>query len=210
MKNISSIIVLLTALCLGHVSYAQDAVAQFSQRLASQRAEFTYSFSAGADTKISGGGKAVLQGECFIVVGNGLELRCDGKEVWTIDRKAKEVMAESLMTDSFADLYANPALLVANLGTAFHVKYLRATTVSGKAAAVYALTPKESVPEMNSLTVTLAPDGSAIYSAQLKMKDGTSTTVNIPSFSFLAFGDSSKFKTSLSSFDKSYVVTDLR
>lgn len=193
-------------------SFAQGSAAleRFSDNLSHSRAEFTYSFSSGKDTKIMGSGKATLQGECFLVNGNGLEIRCDGKEIWTIDRKAKEATAESLAIEGMQDLYANPALLIANLANAFNVRFIRDTNVSGKSAAVFALSPKESITDFNSMTVTLAADGSAIFALVVTTKDGTVTSFTIPSFKFCPMGKNSEFSTAESSFDKSYLITDLR
>lgn len=40
-------------------------------------------------------GKAVVQGECYRIEGNGVEIYCDAKAVWIVDRQAKEVYVES-------------------------------------------------------------------------------------------------------------------
>ena len=40
-------------------------------------------------------GKAVVQGECYRIEGNGVEIYCDANAVWIVDPKAREVYVES-------------------------------------------------------------------------------------------------------------------
>ena len=40
-------------------------------------------------------GDLLVQGDCYLAKGNGMENYCDGESVWTVDRSAKEVYIEN-------------------------------------------------------------------------------------------------------------------
>lgn len=193
-------------LCLtAHAQGGNDALSLFRNHLLSSRAEFSYDFTVHGKTKVIGSGKAVLQNDCFLVKGNGLEIYCDGKEVWTVDRGNEEVMVESLNIGSSADIYANPALFIRFLTDAFDVK----TSSSSGSSVQYTLVPKGKS-DMAELSVSISPNGSSLRKASVKMKDGTATDFAIPSFKFVSAGPAAEFHVSESDFGRSYVITDLR
>ena len=74
----------------------QDALNRLIASSRTGRLEFDYSFSSGLDTRMTGRGHALVQGECFFINGNGLEIYCDGKTAASIDRESKEVIIESI------------------------------------------------------------------------------------------------------------------
>ena len=72
--------------------------------------DYTYRFTPVSGPVLSGTGSVRFQGNSFIMKGNGLEIYCDGKSRWTIDRSAREAVAESFDA-GHPDYLANPALI---------------------------------------------------------------------------------------------------
>ncbi len=198
------------SMMLSLLSSAQtDALSVFRSKVLDSCVEFAYDFEAGLTTKLCGSGKAVLQGECFSVVGNGLDIKCDGKVVWTVDRSAKEALVESLEVDGANNIYANPALFITYMAESFTVKSQARATFDGKNCVKAVLLPKIKG-DLSEITLYLSADGNILYGAETKVKDGTVTKFTIPSFSFVEKKPLSVFTVSESSFDKSYIITDLR
>lgn len=77
----------------------------------------------------------------YQVKAGDIEVYCDGKTVWQLNRSAKEVMVAN-MTASDDDL-TNPAKLLANYKKNFRAKYIRE---DADGTAVVDLQPKKSAP----------------------------------------------------------------
>ena len=87
------ILTLAFAFCLAAAAMAQNATIDELRKLVeTNRVTADYSFLM--QEKISCSGTITVQQPCFKVVGNGLEIYCDGKSRWTVDREAKEVYIE--------------------------------------------------------------------------------------------------------------------
>ena len=87
------ILIFAIALCLAAAAMAQNATIDELRKLVeTNRVTADYSFLM--QEKISCSGTITVQQPCFKVVGNGLEIYCDGKSRWTVDREAKEVYIE--------------------------------------------------------------------------------------------------------------------
>jgi len=188
----------------------KDVLHDFAAKASSSKAVFEYKFSSGKSTVMEGSGKAAVQGNCFSLNGNGLEMTCDGRTLWTVDRSAEEVIVESVGSDDATGTAFNPALLISNLDKAFDVTSAKSATVAGKSAVTYVLAPKTDGTDLVSLTVSISADGASLLSAKSTMKDGTVTSFTIPSFKFVPKTDGAEFSVKESSFSKSYIITDLR
>ena len=70
--------------------HAQDILA----RISTDRITCKYSYTTTVPFALSFSGDAVVQGDCYHLVGNGLEIFCDGENRWTMDTDAKEVYIE--------------------------------------------------------------------------------------------------------------------
>ena len=81
------------ALCLAAAAMAQNATIDELRKLVETNC-VTADYSFLMQEKISCSGTITVQQPCFKVVGNGLEIYCDGKSRWTVDREAKEVYIE--------------------------------------------------------------------------------------------------------------------
>ena len=60
---------------------------------------------------------------CYIVKASDLEVYCDGKTVWQVNKNAKEVVVNN-MTESDDDL-TNPAAMLANYQKNYRAKFIR-------------------------------------------------------------------------------------
>lgn len=64
--------------------------------------------------KTVGEGVIQIQGNSYHMVGNGMEIYCDGASTWVIDEAAMEVMIESAASAD-AGFLANPVMLLMNI-----------------------------------------------------------------------------------------------
>ncbi|MCQ2145396.1 MAG: outer membrane lipoprotein carrier protein LolA [Bacteroidales bacterium] len=198
-------IALLPGLLAG--AQQKNALTTFTEKVAVNKAAFSYKFSAGQH--MNGSGSASVQGDCFSLKMGSFEMTCNGSTMWTVDRDSKEVIVEPVDSPEAAGTF-NPALLISSIGQAFNVKSEAKTEVGGKAAIRYTLIPKVSSIDIKELVVTIASDASAIYSLKATVKDGTVTNVTIPDFSFGPKATVADFTIKDSAFGRDYIVTDLR
>lgn len=70
--------------------HAQDILARFS----TDRITCKYAYTTTVPFVLNFSGDAVVQGDCYHLVGNGIEIFCDGVSRWTMDAEAKEVYIE--------------------------------------------------------------------------------------------------------------------
>lgn len=88
MKRLSTII--LTLLVAGNLQ-AQDILKRFE----TERISCIYSYTIPGAIAFNFSGEALVQGNCYYLNGNGLEVFCDGTSRWTIDKDAMEVYIEN-------------------------------------------------------------------------------------------------------------------
>ncbi len=72
----------------------------FAQNQECVTVSVTFSMALSDEAVIEGKAEAVFQGNAFRMSGEGLEVWCDGNDVWTIDGRAKEVYIETLDSDN--------------------------------------------------------------------------------------------------------------
>lgn len=116
MKRLPLILIplLLLALPLQAQSALKDAL---SLLRSGKSVSCRYTYEMKGDFPLKGKGEAVLQGKMFRTEENGLESRCDGKTLWTVDRKAKEVLiskAEDSLLSRIEDYAHAPLMLTFN------------------------------------------------------------------------------------------------
>ncbi|MGM9749003.1 MAG: outer membrane lipoprotein carrier protein LolA [Candidatus Cryptobacteroides sp.] len=207
MKRLSFIISLL---CIAFSSaFAQtDYLRTFVDNASSSRMVFDYTYKAESrGVPVSGSGTATVQDGCFILSGDGLEIYCDGKERWTVDTQAREVVIEPVQDAS--DIVFNPAVLSSSLADSFTWNPSgKSASFDGKSVISYSLTPADKSAAIKYLTVYM--NKSVPAGMQVLLSDGTKTNVSIVSFSAVSKGSLSDFAPSENAFDSSYVITDLR
>ena len=84
---------------------AQDGAEYVKTLVENNRVSFSYTLSPKGHKKVKMEGKAVIDGVCYRLHGNELEIVCDGQTKWTIDVAAKEVYIET--AESTRDFIAN-------------------------------------------------------------------------------------------------------
>lgn len=203
------LIVLIISTLTSVVSFAQtDAYKVFVSNAESKRADFTYSYSTGLETRMTGKGRVLVQDDCFYLTGNELEIYCDGKTAATLDRTAKEVILEAVDGEDQGN-YVNPALLVSSVSKQFKCTSQKTENYSGKPAVKVVLEPRRSLNVLR-ITLHLSIDGMALLAASMTMDDGTVSDFVISSFRFLPKGSVGDFRLDTKSLGKGYIITDLR
>ncbi len=170
-------VVLLAAISLACL--AQTPASRFISAVGSNKLEFNYKISEGV---FRGDGKIVLQGTSFRMKGNGLEVVSDGKSIWTVDEKAREVVVEAVVKTVWKTIGPNVVELAPENEASFKTLTL---TVSDARR-----------PEVTSVLIEL-PDES-------KLKVAVSDVKYLPK----SKNDIFVLKTDTLAVD--YVVTDLR
>lgn len=75
---------------------AQDKqVSEILEKMQSSMVTLNYHVVTGGKVPVQYDGTAVLQQDKFLINGNGVTVYCDGKAVYAVDPKAKEVYIES-------------------------------------------------------------------------------------------------------------------
>lgn len=110
MKRILSILFLAT-LALG--VRAQGNI-PLLDKVQGHRVTFHYTYSLsqkGSSFTPVTDGNVTVEGNAYILQGLGMEVISDGTTRWTLDRDAKEALAEKVQKE---DLFTNPALFIAS------------------------------------------------------------------------------------------------
>lgn len=129
-----------------------------------------------SQTRLTGEAELSVQGDSYIMAGNGLQVYCDGAKVWTVDSTTKEVYIESVDNLEINSL-ANPAALFMRLGTSFDV--VSSSMTDGNIS--YRLAPKEDCGVL-SADLILSQDGKPV-SAAFVLEDSLKVDVTVESMS---------------------------
>ena len=104
MKKYLITIVLALAACLSLA--AQSDVEKLKAMARNNRVAFDYAVYPDDSPQVRTSGSAIIDGECFLITGNGFVVYCDGTTKWSVDGESKEVYIES--AGSTKDYFANP------------------------------------------------------------------------------------------------------
>ena len=88
---------------------AQSGAQALKALVDSNRVSFNYVINSAGKTAVNAEGTALIDGDCYHITGNGLDIWCDGTTKWTVDSEAKEVYVEGADSREFL---ANPALFL--------------------------------------------------------------------------------------------------
>lgn len=201
-------IIVLTA------SNAGDAAvfSRFVSALPDARAEFEYAYRlSSGNTEMSGSGSVIFQGDAFVMKGDGLEVYCDGTDRWTVDRNAREAVAELFDRDNM-DIFSNPALMAVNADGFFTAVSESSVSSNGKDIVRTVLAPKSNTGRVSSAFFDFSVgDGIPVpVGAHLTMEDGSVLDISISGFECMPAGDISFFSFDAGSLGEDFVVTDLR
>jgi hypothetical protein len=162
---------------------------------------------------MTGEGNVKIQGNPFMLEGNGLEVWCDGSTRWTVDRMSEEALVEYV--DDSADSYAtNPALMISAVDSAFTEVSSGASKFQGKVADESVLSPKvkgKYSMDISRLKLFFKTGTAELIGAEVKLNDGSVSEFVIKN---LSYSDKTEKKESFrfdeKTLDNSYVITDLR
>ena len=215
MKKITRIITVLALLSLCIPAGAKSkTLTGFIDKVSSSLVTFDYSFSMQTGkSKMKGTGIVKVQDNAFYMEGNGLEVWCDGKTRWTVDRMAEEALIEAV-DDSFDSYATNPALMITSVDDAFNETAFGSATFQGKAVDASTLIPvnkgKYSM-DIAKLRLFFAKGTTILVGAEVTLNDGSVSEFNVSNLKFQEKGkEKESFRFDEKTLGSSYVVTDLR
>ena len=155
---------------------------------------------------IKGSGSLVLQGDMWHNEGNGIEMWCDGKTVWTVDHDAMEVVIDSVSGNGEEADITNPALMFMKMQDLFNVKQVLGSS-DGK-AEIYVLEPKGDI-GIDFFDVEILKSDASIRSGSFALEDGNKFDITVNSMTINEKKSATSFRPS-QTFDYNWIVTDLR
>lgn len=162
-------------------------------------------------TDLQGEGIVSFQDNAYRLSADGLEVYCDGRDIWMLDYNAKEVIIEPL-NDSDADFIRNPATLFLGLKDNFKVADISEGSHSrgdGVKDIVYTLVPEVEC-GIDECQIQIKKNGDLYYGSFLMLDRQTDIVrVLVRSITRSPKKDLSYFRPK-QSFDSSWIVTDLR
>lgn len=186
----------------------RDLLESLYERMTSSCVETAYTYTTEVSgVKINGSHSLELQDRLWHMKGNGIEIWCDGKTVWTTDPVAKEVIIEDAADDENGDL-TNPALLLVRLDEWFDVKEKRQLP-DGK-NMLYILAPKHGQ-EMGIefFNIKIRKSDGMVSGGSFALEDGTTVSLNFTSMAMKQEKPVTHYRPSVT-FDTSWIITDLR
>ena len=198
-------IILTTALSMWMMqSFAQMPLESLRQMFADSAVCIECDYSTEVqNTKVVGHSEIIVQDDMYSMHGNGLEIYCDGKAVWTIDDSAKEVIIEPYDAAD-RDYAVNPVLVLADMDKLFKV---RSSKALGAGSVSYSL---DAVAECGvaEADVVLSGNG-AVTKADFVLTDGSVLKVHVSSMKKTEEKQASFFSPDRR-FGSDWIVTDLR
>lgn len=191
------------------VAIAQDVslLDRLYSNVASSCVSVTYAYTSrisGVDA--SGEGVLTAQGQMWKVVGNGVEMYCDGECVWVLDHALKEAVVEPVSQEEQSELLTNPAAIILRLPDSFDVSVVNPSS-DGKALEYSLVTKVPS--DIEYLNVGVLKSDASIRSISIAFKDGNLTTIKVNSMELTSKVSGDLFKPAVV-FDSEWIVTDLR
>mgnify|MGYP000508477174 FL=1 len=196
------------------LSAKSKTLSAFVDKVSVSLVSFDYSFTMPTKkARMTGEGTVKVQGDSFLVDGNGLEIWCDGKTRWTIDRISEEALVESV-DDSYDSYATNPALMIASIDNAFREESFGSSKFGGKVVDASVLTPankgKGSM-DIAGLKLFFKSGTTILIGAEVTLNDGSVSEFTITNLKFEGAGKTKEsFRFDEKTLDSSYVVTDLR
>lgn len=201
-------------LCLASVTaFAGDFVSDFAGRANQYGLTFNYSgYVTDGQAPMELNGLAHLKGDTYLMEGNGLVVWCDGAERMTVDVISKEVVLESTVLE---DATSFPMQLLSNLEQYFDwdskgypasFSSSLSNSVSSVKTLAFSLKPKKNA---SVLALVLYFDASgSIKGADITLKGNVRCVFGLDNVKFPDSQDG--LLINKPTFDKSYIVTDLR
>ena len=198
-------IIMTTALSLMAMqSFAQSPLESLRKMFSESSVELDCSYETKLrNMQVTADYNLIVQGEMYKLIGNGLEVYCNGKAVWTIDESSSEVVIESC-AGTEKDYMANPALMLAELDKIFKVASVKAMD-AGKEEYVLDASVDCGV---TKACVVLTSDG-RILEGVFTLDDGNTLDFDVLSMKKTEEKPASFFSPDRK-FGSDWIVTDLR
>ena len=189
------------------MSAQENAVRALADRVAVSKVQFGYSYVMDdGKMKMTGKGSVAVQGECYHMYGDGIEVWCDGSVVCTADDEAKEAVIEPVTQAGGA--FVDPVALVRNVDREFRWDIPgQETAFNGVASVRYDLEPLSDSSDISGMKLYFRKTDNILVGAEIETVK-VKLVFMISSFGFLPCGDESEF--SVPSFGSDWFVTDLR
>lgn len=186
------------------LSFAQTPLQSLSKMFSTSAVSIECDYRTSVQgTVITGQSQLVAQGQMYSMIGNGLEVYCDGKCIWTIDEASREVVIESC-SEAGQDYLANPLMLLLEVEKYFTL-ISQNSLQAGLTEYVMEATMQCGVKQADLI---IASDGE-LKKARFTLEDGTSVEVNVASMKKTEEKPASFFSPSRK-FGSDWIVTDLR
>lgn len=204
MKKTATFLLMLLSIAAA----GQNVVTDFAKTLSGGCAVFGFSYSMGGQVPLSGSGTITLQGDAFVMKGDGLEVYCDGTTRWTVDTAAEECYIETVKAGGL-DYEANPALLVGAVDKAFSQKKTSQATFNGQKVTRADMTPAKAEGNITELSLMLTADKKPA-GLLVKISDGNLITVTVKDYELGPKTTMDAFTFDTKKLNHNYIITDLR
>ena len=106
---------LIAAIALCAAAWGQNSLEALKERMLLTRVSLDYSYVIDGKVPVKGTGTLLLQGRCYHLTGNGLDIRSDGTTRWTVDSESKEVYIESAEDTEVEFFFTDPEKMLAGV-----------------------------------------------------------------------------------------------
>lgn len=200
-------------------SEISDILEGFVGSISGKRVSFDYSYtlSVSSGSRMTGSGHVVFQGDSFLQEGNGLETFCDGRSKWTVDRSAKEAVAESVDSSS-PDYLSYPTFIIRDMDKVFRPDYVSGNgtgtamgqNADGQDLVSVKLRPAVLMGKISSALLYFAKGTYRPVALDLYLDDGSVLKLSVSGYEVTPAIDDSIFSLEPGSLGEDYVITDLR
>jgi len=153
-------------------------------------------------TVLSGNTQLLVQGDMYHMKGNGLEVYCNGKTVWTIDDSALEVVIEP-SSDVEEEYVSSPVVLLSALDKYFNVH-------SQKSEDGYTKYQLEKIRDCGIESAVLVLDSAGkVVCGEFTLDDGSVMSLKVIEMKKAEEMPSTSFSPN-KKFGSDWIVTDLR
>ena len=196
------------------LTYAQDTALldrlydDFSSKLITLK--FSYVIEM-ATSDMTGEGTVSFQDSQYRLSANGLEVYCDGKDIWMVDSNAKEVIVEPVTEDASAFMQ-NPAMLFTGLKDNFEVVKVSEgghVREPGVKDVVFTLRPTVEC-GIEECAIQIRKNGDLYYGTFIMSDDQVDIVRVLVNSITRSEKRSMEYFRPDQSFDSSWIVTDLR
>ncbi len=167
--------------------------------------EYTYS-TRFSGIKAEGGGVIEIQGDMWVMKGNGVEMWCDGATLWAADPSLKEVVIEPASSEDESAMMTNPAVLFTGMNDLFDLSSSLPSD-DGK-AMIFFLVPKKPG-NVSFCNVEVMNEDASIRSGVFAFADGNKVEVKVGSMTLGPRKAQENFRPQIR-FDSTWIVTDMR